>query len=98
MSELFYQMRAELLAAKAAKIEDADARKKPRMMKPAVPQTIYLVSAWNSRMGWYKVFRESNLHEYSTLEAAQKAADRLPPVWTCRTIIKLDFPGEKTNG
>ena len=77
MSDLFRQMQAESFAAK--------------LLPVAEPATIYLVAAWNAQNGYWKIFRESNHQEYTTVEAAESAAAKLGANWLYQTIVRVDL-------
>lgn len=102
---LFRQMQAEMLAIRDAERNAnresdrmAEEKKAKRVAKPV---TMYLVGAWNMNHGYWKVFRETNLHEFeSEFDAEQFAAKLSRIVWSDVQIIKLRFPGagQQKNG
>ena len=83
MSADFYKMQAETFKSEIAQ----------------TAETIYLVAAYDAGNKAWSIRRKTSFEEFSSLEAAQKHAESLSPMWTNRTIVKIDLPAkDKTDG
>jgi hypothetical protein len=90
----FYQMQAEVRELRLNPPKKQSKSSVPT--KEPAEETIFLVAAWHKFDGGWSLRRQSAFHEYSTREAAERAAGCLYHHWSNPVIIEIKLPGAKS--
>jgi len=63
---------------------------------PVPDKTVFLVAAFCKQTvgGYWKIHRETNEHEHSSREEAERHAKRLSSQWTHRSVIRIRLGSE----